>query len=501
MANIERRGPNTFRVRIFSEYQMVNRTIKVDSKLSEKQKLKEVEGIASQMEAAVKRGTFLDASKITFSEFVEEWRTKYAVPQLEPKTLHRYNEMLDTRILPAMGHIKLERLQPTHLLKFYENLKEKGVRLNAVKYMPKPELKKIIDEKYPELKDFKREIPIHHCTVDKLVSGKPVNTKTVKAVCELLKTKESELFTEDHTDIPLAARTVLHHHRLISSILTCAVQWQLLVSNPAARIKAPKVEKLEPKFYDEDQTIRLLEYADNRVVEVETADLTEKKRLYELFRIQKERAFLYVALYGGDREGEVTGLMWDHVRPDSGIIEIKQARQYLPGKGSYTKAPKNESSERVLSYPPIVFQVLKEYKAAQNTLRLKCGDAWTDSGYVFTHAPNGNPIHPYWATNWFPKYIKRFNEKILADKAIPDQDKEGLLLPVYNFHTTRHTNATLMIADGINVRTVSERLGHSVTSTTMNIYSHSLRKAEKEAATRLENMLSRKSKNTKSSNA
>lgn len=507
MANIERRGPNTFRARISNgsdgqgNRKVVKRTIEVDPGLTEKQKLKEAESIAAQLEAEVKRGTFLDAGKTTFAEFVEAWRSKYAIPQLEPKTLYRYNEMLNTRILPAIGHIKLEKLQPTHLLEFYENLKEKGVRLNAVKYIPKPELEVAFKNKYSELKDLKREIKLHHTTVDNLFAVKPVNKKTVQTVCEFLKLKETELFTEDHSDIPLDARTILHHHRLISSILTCAVQWQLLMSNPASRIKPPRVEKHEAEHFDADQAIRLLEYADDQVIEIELAKFPEKKRLYELFRVHKNRAFLYIAIYGGLREGELAGLKWDYVQQDTGIIEIKISRQYIPGKGSFDKSTKNESSERLISLPENVFQVLKEYKNAQNALRLKCGDAWTDSGYVFTQAPEGDPIHPYWATNWFPRFIKEYNNKLMSNNIISDQDKKDLQLPVLNFHTTRHTNATLLIADGVNIRTVSNRLGHSVTSTTIDIYSHSLKSAEKEAATRLENMLSGKPKNSKSSNA
>lgn len=506
MANIERRGDNTFRIRISNgsdsegNRKTVKRTIDVDSGLTEKQKIKEAERIAAQLEAEVKRGTFLDAGKITFTEFVEEWKKKYAIPQLGQKTLYRYEEMLRTRILPAIGHIRLEKLQPTHLLQFYENLKEKGVRLNAVKYLPKPELTKVFNERYPETKNLKREIDLHHVTVDNLIAGKPVNSKTAKTVCKFLDMKESELFTEDHNNIPLDARTILHHHRLISSILTCAVQWQLLISNPASRIKPPKVERHEAEHYDVDQAIRILEYADMQIIETESADLPEKKKLFEMFRVHKNRAFLYVVLYGGLREGELAGLKWDCVNQDVGIIEIKMARQYIPGKGSFDKSTKNESSDRLISLPGNVFQVLKEYKAAQNALRLKCGDAWTDSGFVFTQAPEGDPIHPYWATNWFPRYIKQYNNRIRADISLSEDQKKDLLLPCLNFHATRHTNATLLIANGVNIKTVSNRLGHSVTSTTMNIYSHSLKSAEKEAATRLEDMLSGKAKNNKISN-
>ena len=56
----------------------------------------------------------------------------------------------------------------------------------------------------------------------------------------------------------LSSNTISHYHRLLSSMLTCAVQWQVISSNPASRVKPPKVEKKEPKNYDEDVVAKML---------------------------------------------------------------------------------------------------------------------------------------------------------------------------------------------------------------------------------------------------
>lgn len=71
----------------------------------------------------------MDAGKITFEDFIQKWLKDYAEPELAPKTLYRYKELLNSRIIPALGHIKLNKLQPTHLTEFYNNLRENGIRL------------------------------------------------------------------------------------------------------------------------------------------------------------------------------------------------------------------------------------------------------------------------------------------------------------------------------------------------------------------------------------
>jgi integrase len=163
-------------------------------------------------------------------------------------------------------------------------------------------------------------------------------------------------------------------------------------------------------------------------------------------------------------------------RPDvdftKGVIHVRQASQYLPGEGSFTKAPKNEMSIRTISMPESLVPVLKRYKAWQSEKRLKLGDAWQKSERVFT-TWDGRAGHPEWPSQWFPKFIKKHN-----------------LAPI-PFHGLRHTSATLLIAEGADLKEVSDRLGHANTSTTGNIYAHFLKSADKAAADKLDSAIAR----------
>jgi len=82
-------------------------------------------------EQEVETGTYLDGANITFAAFTHKWMTDYAEKRLAPGTLNPYKMRLEKRIIPAIGHIKLAKLQPHHLMEFYNNLSEDGIRLDT----------------------------------------------------------------------------------------------------------------------------------------------------------------------------------------------------------------------------------------------------------------------------------------------------------------------------------------------------------------------------------
>lgn len=144
--------------------------------------------------------------------------------------------------------------------------------------------------------------------------------------------------------------------------------------------------------------------------------------------------------------------------------------------------------------------LLLEYKVWQNGEKAKLDNLW-DCNYnnIFT-SPNGKPIFPASISLWFHDFIKRHNDKIISDDNIPKKEKNKYLLSEVNFHGLRHTNATILINQGLGITTVSKRLDHARTSTTADIYAHSLQKADSEAANKLENLFNRKNiKNEKQS--
>lgn len=460
MASISKRGENSYRITVSCGYDskgkklFKNKTITLDPSLTKKQIDKELQKQAALFEKEVENGTYLDGGKITFYDFTERWLKDYAEKQLQPKTLYRYKEMLNSRIIPALGHIKLEKLQPTHLLQFYDNLGEDGIRLDA-KYFANPEFNELIARKKLKTSDLSKISGVARETIRKARSGNSIALKTVEALASALEVKPEVLFTKRETEGKLSDQSIKHHHRLISSILTTAVQWQCIISNPAARVKPPKVDKKEAAHYDEDMTEYMLSLLDNEPL--------------------KYKTMIYLAVYSGSRLGEIAGLEWSDIDFENNLLQVSRASQYLPGQGTFTKDPKNESSQRIIAMPQLVMDLLKQYKAWQNEERLECGDQWEDHNRLFTQW-NGKPIFPYTPTSWFKDFRRKHN------------------LPEIKFHGLRHTNASLLISKGVDVQTVAKRLGHTKATTTTGIYSHFLKRPDKEAAEKLQNLFSKKNK-------
>ena len=154
----------------------------------------------------------------------------------------------------------------------------------------------------------------------------------------------------------------------------------------------------------------------------------------------------------------------------NGIISINKSSQYLSDKGIFTKNPKTESSIREVAIPDFIVSLLKEYKLWYEEQKSIVGDFWHNSNRLFVQV-DGKSITPSTISKWFKKFIKQIG------------------LPVITFHSLRHTNATLLIAQQVDVATVSARLGHAQITTTYNFYVHPIISHNRNAGNVLENLL------------
>lgn len=110
------------------------------------------------------------------------------------------------------------------------------------------------------------------------------------------------------------------------------------------------------------------------------------------------------------------------------------------------------------------------------------GSQWIGNNYIFIQQ-NGLQMHPDTPYKTFKKIIRRYNKTVI---------KEEEKLPDIPLHGLRHTSSTLLISQNVDVKTVSSRLGHAQTSTTMDIYSHALKKMDEKAAAVLDDLLVKK---------
>ena len=248
----------------------------------------------------------------------------------------------------------------------------------------------------------------------------------------------------------LSPKTIVEHHRVISKLLETAVKWNLVKENVARRADPPRISPHDIDFLDEKEVQALM-----------TA-------------LQKEpityRTMITILILTGMRRGELFGLEWKDIDFNNRCIRIERTSQYIGNKTIITKGPKTRSGHREIYISQSLVRVLKKYRAWQAQRRLDVGSDWNDTDRLFTQW-NGKPMYPDSLTKWFSKFLERNN------------------LRKVTLHSLRHTNATIMIAEGTDIRTVSNRLGHAQTSTTLNIYTHALKSKDEQAAEVLDNVL------------
>lgn len=416
--------------------------------MTERQIEKELKRQAVLFEENCNNGLYINQS-ITLEKFIELWQKEYAEKHLKEKTLQGYRQYL-SRILPALGHLKIGKITPAHLMKFYDNLAEEGIRKDT-KYVSVIDLKNAILAKYGTKATFSEQSGVSLYTLNNAIKGLNITLSSAEKICTALEISFSKTFRPNSEKTTLSGKVLLHHHRLLSSIFQTAVLWQVIPSNPCSRIKAPRSEQKEIQCLDDKEVLCFL-------------SCLEKEPL------QYKTLFLLL-VYSGIRRGEVCGLKWADIDFRNKLIHIQRTILYTPQRGVYEDTPKTKGSNRIIKLADMVFIELEKHRKQQNAVRLKLGDRWMGNDFIFTQW-DGKPIHPDSLTSWLHKFIEKNH------------------LPYTNVHSLRHTNATLLIANGVNVATVSKRLGHSSSDTTTRTYIHAIKSADEAAAEVLQDLFS-----------
>lgn len=243
-------------------------------------------------------------------------------------------------------------------------------------------------------------------------------------------------------------------HKVLVSVFKRAVEWKVIQDNPMDGVKMPANIKREKKL--------------------NVYDVEEVKLLLKTLQTAPEhwKMFISLSLATAMRRGELLGLEWKHIDLENGVIDIQQIVSKTRNGSFEIKRPKY-NSVRMVSLPNSTIEELKAYKLHCREEKMKLQHKWNESkhDWVFFNE-QGNFFHLDTPTKWWNRFLKRNKMRHIR------------------LHDLRHTSATLLIAQNVHAKIISERLGHKKISTTMDIYGHALPVADKEASEKLNDILS-----------
>ncbi|HEX2949013.1 MAG TPA: tyrosine-type recombinase/integrase, partial [Armatimonadota bacterium] len=338
---------------------------------------------------AIKCGQQLDAQgTISTKITVREWCERWlddAAKKRAPRTVAEYKRMLQKRVYKDLGQYRLEKLEPHHIAKWISNLE-----------------------------------------------GSPQQTDA----------------TGKNTG-ELSQSSILKYFRVISVILQDAVYLGLLTENPARKVRAPRMDRHQARFYDQMDTIKMWEALQGEPL--------------------MWRAIISTSLLLGIRRGELIGLKWMDIDFEKHVVRIERAAYKLSEAEQEVKSPKTATSLRALPLDKTLATVLQEWHAQQQggPEDFVCAEKIKKTGEI-------NWLHVDAPTKWFSRFTARHS------------------LPSLNLHGLRHTTATLMLTEGVPINTVSEFLGHAKKSTTLDTYSHDSVASKRQASETLSNAVSPK---------
>jgi integrase len=240
----------------------------------------------------------------------------------------------------------------------------------------------------------------------------------------------------------VSSRTVVHAHRVLSHALDDAMRHGVVPRNVAKLQQPPRVQTGEMAILDRDGIGKIL------------AELPSHEMYVPAI----------LALFTGMRLSEVQALRWSNVDLDAKVIRVREALEETKAHGLQVKAPKTRAGRRDIGLPDIVVGALRDHRKQQLELRMALGAGKLPADALVLPTFEGGYRAPTDASRAWG---------LVAD---------ALGMPEITFHGLRHTHASQLIDAGVDIVTISKRLGHASPDVTLRVYAHLFRRDEDKAA-------------------
>ena len=369
------------------------------------------------------RGSYVDPSARTVAEFITEW-LEFKTLTAGATTVQGYRDHLTFYVLPRVGGLKLQTLDESRILALYVELRNGG-RIR---------------------RDNNR--PMYEFWAAGVAAGDPPGPRAVSRACgTTIHAARAAVRRYQRGSVPapkppgLDAKTLRNIHAILRTALADAETLKYIKSNPAANVKPPRLERKQRAVWTPAQTQAFLRALPG-------------DRLTALFLLE---------LTTGVRRGHLCGLTWSHVDLERGTITLGDSRVVLHGRTSDKRGGKTANADKTIAIDTRTIAALRRWRAEQDQIRALRGPDYEGRDLVFT-TEFGRPLHPQNLVDLIERYA--------AEAGVPR----------ITFHDLRHTYATAALEGGVAMKVVSERIGHSNVSFTMQTYAHVRAEADHEAA-------------------
>lgn len=259
------------------------------------------------------------------------------------------------------------------------------------------------------------------------------NNHLQNKVISQITTEDLDAFYNGKLAMGYSASYVRQIHQIINKAFNQAVRWKKLSVNPAAEADPPSIPKTEMPIWS--------------VAHIQTFLTACKKEPHYM-------TFL-LAIYTGMRKGEILGLRWTDIDLVEGIIRVNKSLSYIPKEGYQLGSLKTNKAKRQIPIPKFLINELVTHKRNQNNWKRFVGESFIDQDLVICTS-DGSMADP--------RNLTRVMKRII----------DSVDVPRIRFHDLRHTHASILISEGVDVVKISARLGHANPKITFEYYAHLL---------------------------
>ena len=437
------------------KFQSKSMTWKQPDEMPEVIAKKEVKRIAIEFEENLRKqqaGIKFRENSVTFKEFAEKW-----LDRIKTTCSHNYWKKAGASLKLIYCYFgenaKLKEINPVMVQGFIDSLTNHKVERKSAKLIG--DLKLLLTAKILTIKELEQMSGVKKSAYECAIRGSNIGYEKAEAICKALKVNFNDYFEPVIISHNYAKESISNHKRILATVLASAKRLRLVEHNYASNdyIEPIRGYKSEIQILNDKEAKELMKALENEP------------------NIRWKTVLITVLLMGL-RRGEICGLEWQDIDFENKTMSISRSSYKAENGILITKEPKTETSKRILTMPEKLIKYLLEYKEWWDKRAIILKKRWKGCQRLFL-SDSGEVTEPSMYVKWLHKVLEKAN------------------LPQVTLHSIRHTNITLQLIAGVDIKTVAVRAGHARASTTSDFYSHFIKSSDIHASATINNIFNK----------